>query len=206
MGQRSQIYVKYETKGYVWDEKQKKRVYGPNGFDLIARYFGWNYGERMISRARYTMEWLLGCLEFPSIIPERCSKIMATNFDMIDILPTCDIIQEWKEFGEPNDFKEFVFLEQDNNDGQLYIEIKLDGTLKYAFTHPETENKILSASEYMNTDDEGWENSEYITEEGKQKNRENMKWIEENATLMTDKELEDFRNYDYGYKQAEKTA
>ena len=40
MGMRSQIYVKY------------------NDRLIIANYYGWNYGERMISRARYGMEYL----------------------------------------------------------------------------------------------------------------------------------------------------
>ena len=43
MGQRSQIFVRYEENG------QKK---------MIARYYQWNYGGRMISRARYGIEWL----------------------------------------------------------------------------------------------------------------------------------------------------
>ena len=43
MGQRSQIYVRYT--------KDNKHY-------LTARYFGWNYGERMISRCRYSLEWI----------------------------------------------------------------------------------------------------------------------------------------------------
>ena len=41
MGQRSQIYVRYTN--------EKGEHF------LTARYFGWNYGERMISRARHTL-------------------------------------------------------------------------------------------------------------------------------------------------------
>ena len=44
MGQRSQIFVRYQET----DGTRK----------LVARYYGWNYGERMISRARHTIEWL----------------------------------------------------------------------------------------------------------------------------------------------------
>ena len=40
MGQRSQIYVRYN----------KKLV--------IANYYQWNYGEQMISRARYGIEYI----------------------------------------------------------------------------------------------------------------------------------------------------
>lgn len=41
MGQRSQIYVRYN----------KKDMNGVNCKKLIANYYQWNYGERMISRA-----------------------------------------------------------------------------------------------------------------------------------------------------------
>ena len=43
MGQRSQIYVRLKDK-----EGNKY---------LIAKYFQWNYGERMISRAKYGIEY-----------------------------------------------------------------------------------------------------------------------------------------------------
>ncbi len=44
IGQKSQIYVRYF-------ENNNERT-------LVARDFDWNYGERMISRARYTLDWL----------------------------------------------------------------------------------------------------------------------------------------------------
>ena len=44
MGQRSQIYVRYNK-----NNTQK---------GLIANYYGWNYGERMISRARWGIEFI----------------------------------------------------------------------------------------------------------------------------------------------------
>lgn len=43
MGQRSQIYIHFNV--------------GDNE-GMVARYFQWNYGERMISRARSIMEFL----------------------------------------------------------------------------------------------------------------------------------------------------
>ena len=44
MGQRSQIFVRYNK------EEGKKHI--------IARYYQWNFAERMISRARYGMGWI----------------------------------------------------------------------------------------------------------------------------------------------------
>lgn len=45
MGQRSQIFVRYQET----DGTRK----------LVARYYGWNYGERMISRARHHLMQLI---------------------------------------------------------------------------------------------------------------------------------------------------
>lgn len=46
MGQRSQIYVRYNK-----SNTQK---------GLIANYYSWNYSERMISRARWGIEFIEG--------------------------------------------------------------------------------------------------------------------------------------------------
>lgn len=55
MGQRSQIYIRYNI------EYQGKQYKG-----LIARYYPWNYGERMISRARSIIEYIKDkYLEYP---------------------------------------------------------------------------------------------------------------------------------------------
>ena len=43
MGQRSQIYI---------------RVQEGDKYHLIARYFGWNFAERMTSRCRHTLKWI----------------------------------------------------------------------------------------------------------------------------------------------------
>ena len=47
MGQRSQIYVRFNKEN------------GQSG--LIANYYGWNFGERMISRARACLKNILSC-------------------------------------------------------------------------------------------------------------------------------------------------
>ena len=71
MGQRSQIYVRY----HVGEEKK-----------LIAKYFGWNYGERMISRARWGMELILEDVRKNTAYQNECqekrlSEIFDVNFD-----------------------------------------------------------------------------------------------------------------------------
>ena len=58
MGQRSQIYIRYnngEVKG------------------LIANYYQWNYGERMISRARWGIESILDTLKYEWYYQQKCN-------------------------------------------------------------------------------------------------------------------------------------
>ena len=59
MGQRSQIYVAYD-KGH---RNEKGIVERKDGQYLIARYYQWNYGSRMVSRAKGLIEWILENIE-----------------------------------------------------------------------------------------------------------------------------------------------
>lgn len=190
MGQRSQIYVRY------------------NGKLIIANYYQWNYGERMISRARWGMEYLKYYVENEydfafrdNSYTERMRRIFDVNFDMHDIAISCDIIKEEEEYGN-GDFNGYVFNRQDNNDGQLYIDIK-DGRIYYCFrdwtNHDDgtTSDAIMNAAEYMDWDSKDWENSEYITDEGKAACRANIEAIESWAELMTLEQLDDFIHGDY---------
>ena len=76
MGQRSQIYVRYTNdKGEHF---------------LTARYFNWNYGERMISRARHTLEWIKDNINSASYNfgydNKKLIRIIEVNFDMHDVI------------------------------------------------------------------------------------------------------------------------
>lgn len=54
MGQRSQIYIR------IWDkDKENPKLY--------AKYYGWNFGERMISRARHGIEYIKSYMEYISL-------------------------------------------------------------------------------------------------------------------------------------------
>lgn len=191
MGQRSQIYVRYN----------KKLV--------VTNYYQWNYGERMISRARYGIEYIRkNYLEYRDWIfndesnMEKLRRIFDVNFDMKDIVMSSDIVHEWKEQFAENNFNEFVFRMQGNNDGKLFVDISEDGIVKYAFLDCECDtDHIMNATQYMDWNSEEWEKSEYISEEGKQSCKENLEKIEEMAALMTKLELEDFINYDCGMEE-----
>lgn len=189
MGQRSQIYVRYNKDGVNY---------------LTARYYQWNYGERMISRCKHTLEWIKEMLDYDWYLTtetEKLKRIMDVNFDMQDIVMGCDIIKEYTEDEYWKDsecsFNECVFECQDNNDGKLFIDIK-DGKIKYAFLDYDCHTEhIMNAEQYMHWDSEGWITSKYIDDEQKLICFNNIQEIAKLAELMTQEEIEDFINCDY---------
>ena len=188
MGQRSQIYVRYNS---------------GNKKGLIANYYGWNYGERMISRAKWGICHILEKLKNDRYYTDKThvtklSRIFDTNFDMHDIAISCDIIDERaREFPEEN-FNDYVFMMQDNNDGKLLIDIRSDG-VKYAFLDRDANlDNIMDGEAYMCWDDEeNWRENQYLSEEAVKTCEDNIKYISENATLMTKEEVIEFITYDY---------
>lgn len=175
MGQRSQIYVRYNK-----NNTQK---------GLIANYYGWNYGERMISRARWGIEFIKGYFEYISDpnyrwmrSPENkmhVSRIFDVNFDMKDVAISSDIVKELFDCYDlsvssdfvkeelqkaldketevhgveartaEQEFIEYVFTMHHNNDGKLFVDIQDDG-IKYCFLdcNANTDN-IMDAAAYM---------------------------------------------------------
>lgn len=204
MGQRSQIYVRATLE---------------NGeTELLARYYQWNFGERMISRARGGIEHIETCMDDFSWNNawerEKMARILDVNFDMRDIVMSSDIIKEHHEFGEGLSFREDVFEGQDNNDGKLFIDVDIKNkTIKYAFLdYKASLDNIMDAEQYMKWDsvygddkngtwrDNLAKNATGDLEEGKEIVRiceDNIKAIGEMATLMTRKELENFLSSNY---------
>lgn len=188
MGQRSQIYVRYNKDGIN---------------HLIARYYQWNYGERMISRCKHSIEWIKSILDYDWYLTtetEKLKRILDVNFDMQDIVMGSDIVKEYEEseyWREECSFNEFVFKSQDNNDGKLFIDIK-NGIVKYAFLDYDCNTEhIMNAEQYLNWDYEGWITNPYIDDEQKLMCFNNIKEIAAMAQLMTQEEVEDFINCDY---------
>lgn len=192
MGQRSQIYIRYKDR---------------KGIQLIARYFGWNYGERMVSRARGIIEWLDEYKDHFEWLFNDSTKMLAlqrvcdVNFDMRDVLiSTCikeEIREQFPDEVEHEGLANYLFG-QDNNDGQLLIDVS-SGQIKYAFIPYYTEaNKVMNATAYMEWDcGKNWANTcgkdvvEYTTK--------NIRHIYDHAKLMTAKEVAEFLAYDYTY-------
>lgn len=190
MGQRSQIYVRYNLCG----GKDKK--------GLIARYFQWNFAERMISRASYTMLHLKnllstsGCLGEESVA--KIIRVIDTNFDMKDITISDDILKNKRKFYD--ECRNKIFFEQDNNDGQLFIDVT-NGEIKYCFMKYYNEGKPMTAKEYMEWQ-RGikWEEpSKWFTREMIECARGNIETIDAIATKMTKEELKIFLNDDYSH-------
>lgn len=188
MGQRSQIFVRYEDNG------QKK---------MIARYYQWNYAERMISRARYGIEWLKEMYEYPFEIARKLYRILDTNFDMIDCVISSDIIKEFVDDDWENEgytLNNFMFYAQDNNDGKLFIDVLSNGTIKYAFLDYDNK-KIMSGTEYMRWDrGKKWRGpTEYFDQEDIEICAKNIKEINKMATKMKADEVKEFMGMDYSY-------
>lgn len=82
MGQRSQIYVKVDGKPEV------------------ANYYQWNYGDRMVSRARYGIEWIKTYMEFPFVFRrgsynfEEFRRVWDVNFDYKAMKTSEDLMRD----------------------------------------------------------------------------------------------------------------
>lgn len=197
MGQRSQIYVRI------------------NGELIVAHYYQWNYGTRMVSRARGIIEWIYEYAEFEdngkkdrlwffdkkragSEYCTKLSRICDVNFDMKDVVLSTDIVKEYEEDGEEEKFNDYVFLQQANNDGQLYIDVMEQG-IKYCFTDNNTEFP-MDGDEYMKWDGYG-ENWSVPSEDLKEDEIEtcwnNIEYLRKHANLMTVEELQEFIGKDY---------
>ena len=182
MGQRSQIYVRY------------------NGKLLFARYFQWNFGTRMISRARAGMEYLENHMDVPSLFNDpyyirKFIRIFETNFDYRDVAISTNIFAEYNDFypleGE-HEFCDFVFRKQHNNDGRLLVDIR-DGKIKYAFLDDRCDpEKPMTPEEYLQWDarttiTETWQGG--CTPEEIQWTNENCAFIRDHYDLMTPEEI-----------------
>lgn len=191
MGQRSQIYVKVQNENENY---------------LVARYFQWNYGERMVSRARGIVEWLKAHGEYITYELKELERICDVNFDYHDIVLSHDIIKEYKD-GFCS--KRGVFVEQDNNDGKLYIDVliqeskKNNVVIKYCLTDDEN-NYLGNAEQYLNWNVEydrngnwrkNFENSQYHPKSDIKMCERNIKYLDKKAKLMSPSELNNFIEY-----------
>lgn len=183
MGQRSQIYV-------IYKDNQNRDC-------ISATYFQWNYGERMVSRARYLMGWIKSQNSFYaaidshnlfslSYIANKMRYIASVNFDYKDVVIGQDLIEEWKAYkqGVPNaNLNDYIF-NADNNDGCLFIDARILSNLRYAFTTDNYKDGVMGPEAYLK-----WDQTPQKIRDTKFTKR-NINWITHNAKLMKKKELE----------------
>jgi hypothetical protein len=196
MGQRSQIYLKYPI-----GDKGK--------FGLIANYYSWCYGERLISRAAWAIRFLSGMIypEYGFITEEHVEKMrryLDVNFDMHDIVLSSDLLKEYCEEEPDDSFINYVFFDQSNNDGRLFLNCVLreeDGKkvceIHYCFT--DIDYNILDAEQYMEWESESmydhWR--KLLSEDVIATCDQNMAFIKENAILMSGEELKSMICFPY---------
>lgn len=182
MGQRSQIYV-------IYKDNQNRDC-------ISATYFQWNYGERMVSRARYLMGWLKNQASFYAIdlynvfslsyVANKIRYIASVNFDYKDVVIGQDLIEEWKDYkqGVPNaNLNDYIF-NADNNDGCLFIDARIPKQLRYAFTTYDYKDGVMGPEAYLK-----WDQTPQKIRDTKFTKR-NINWITHNAKLMKKEELE----------------
>lgn len=191
MGQRSQIYIYFHV---------------GNNEGMVARYFQWNYGERMVSRARSIMELLEDeYLKYPHTFESedyilKLNRFCDVNFDMRDMVVSTDILEECKELH--GNFDADSVFGQANNDGQLLIDITDDG-IKYCFIDYFTEPEPMNAEQYMkwNTENEtrpDWHKPcKHMNKETVDYTEKNIAFIDNVAELMTEREVREFLDCDY---------
>ena len=180
MGQRSQIYV-------IYKDNQNRDC-------ISATYFQWNYGERMISRARYLMGWIKAqnnlCSNLYSdylpFVAHKIRYIASVNFDYKDVVIGQDLIEEWKDYkqGVPNaNLNDYIF-NADNNDGCLFIDARVPQNLRYAFTTYDYKDGVMGPEAYLKWDDvpQKIRNTKFT--------KRNINWITHNTKLMKKAELE----------------
>lgn len=203
MGQRSQMYVIAKKEGKYY---------------LTANYYGWNYGERMISRVRGTLENILDeFIRFDWLLTtdnRKLRRIMDINWDMHDIVVSSDIVREftddyeqyWKNDDKTyaEDFLDFCFTGQDNNNGQAYMYIDLDNDnpkVKVCFVERTFEEgtTTMNAEEYLTKDlicEESctsWKeymiNSEYYDDDDIIYTEKNIEYINQHSEFLSQNEL-----------------
>lgn len=176
MGQRSQIYV-------IFKDTQNRDC-------ISATYFQWNYGERMISRARYLMGWIKtqnGLFkDYLPFVAHKIRYVASVNFDYKDVTIGTDLIEEWKEVRKqyPNtNLNDYIF-NADNNDGCLFIDARVPQNLRYAFTTYDYKDGVMGPEAYLK-----WDRTPQKIRDTKFTKR-NINWITHNAKLMKKAELE----------------
>ena len=220
MGQRSQLYIRYNNKK-----------------SLVAMHLQWNYGYYMINRTYQLLKYI------SKNIKHEFNNFQEKNFDYanhnttredIDILHNLiqmnltigsyvkgwDLVKEeyeWlKEKNELTETFKMIPKNQDNNNGILVIDIGENGTIKYGLGlgYEDKEDmaydddfSMVGANEYFIASEKNCD-SQYKLENSNKElydtTIEEIKYIEDNFELLTDEEYKEIFDTEYKYKDCMK--
>ena len=220
MGQRSQLYIRYNNKK-----------------SLVAMHLQWNYGYYMINRTYQLLKYI------NKNIQHEFNNFQEKNFDYanhnttredIDILHNLiqmnltigsyvkgwDLVKEEYEWlKEKNEFTEtfkMIPKNQDNNNGILVIDIGENGTIKYGLGlgYEDKEDmtydddfSMVSANEYFIASERNCDSQYKLKNSNKElydETIEEIKYIEDNFELLTDEEYKEIFETEYKYKDCMK--
>lgn len=206
MGQRSQIYIR-------WVEKADDN-FSLDKNHLIAIYYQWCYGDRLVSRARHGLEYLRNMIErydswYIKNYTEEVRRYFDANFDMKTI-QIGNNINEWfedeKVYHQGLNFNTYVFHSIDNDDGKLFIDCGANGKIYYAFTNsmiakPMTAGQYIEWQDYLRFYYDALSKQDpSVSEDTAEVIRicqDNCAAIKDIAELMSYEQLMDFINCDY---------
>lgn len=211
MGERSQVFIRYRVKNGSKIESK--------GF--MAVHHQWSYGERMISRCRGIIEQLQHMGKYSYQFGSESDlkilrQVIDTNWDMRSIISSCDLVQEEMDWATDEPKHKVNVFATDSNHGHMYFDIVVDKktdtyTIKYCFCDYWNE-PVMDVLTFANHDmgnhnayrgeDEplrnwddptDWE-KEHIAQFNKvvEYTKDNMDYINANATLMTEEEKTEF--------------
>lgn len=212
MGQRSQLYIRCRNKK-----------------TLVAMHLQWNWGCYMINRAYQLLDYIQkeASGDYSFIRRDRdnggyknydqeeainvLQALIQMNLTVGSNVGGHDLVKEarqWGDYTTGDTFKidpEF----QDNNNGILVIDVLEDGTIKYGLgAGPEDVGddeayKMITAKEYFDISQRGC-SEEYklinCDKEFYDKILEQIEFIDNNFTLLTQEEYKDIFNQEYEYK------
>ena len=197
MGQRSQIYIRYN-----------------GGKTLVAYHLQWNYGKSMINRAYQLLEFINKSKEtrdmyssgenlyYSDKAKEALKTLIQLNLTTGEFQFGHDLIlEEFKYFNKENkDYFKINPKQQDNNNGILIIDIQDNGKIKYGFAvgyEGETKDdafNIISARKYgVAYQDCANEKDMFVAEQ-------QVKFIDNNFELLTQADYNEIFNQEYYYK------
>lgn len=197
MSNRTQIFVRFENE--VFDGEVHR--------DLIAMNFDNCLASTTIERARNGLAYIYdtGVSKLnagqSSIFINGCEmsfNSFTKNHDMTAKRSTNLSTEYAKEriHNKDIDLNAFLFTDQASDGGKLFVDVSLDGTIKYAFLD-EANEQVMSASQYMSWQEPDWNKFSLLNRGTQSKCKDAVLRIEHNIPLMTKEEVADFINHDY---------